>query len=609
MHFDGIGFLEVITDVKIYRPLNFYYIFFFDCPDIFNVIYQDTFFHVFTGDSLGAGNSSSVMQASSIDPSQFFDDEDDDDDDDDGDRTSECSSSEGSSIGDYQHGYAEYTAEQLTELCTNRPSKGEINVCSVKDNELEIDSANKQALLGSLNTEVGPDGSMKIVQKLKAESNVGKEKYVKESKFKCGYCSFSAELRVKVKMHCSKKHANKVLNVIDPSIKPEPTVGQDNLDLDVSDWKGTKFEQDLRKAGVSKLNLASLFPNSKRFQKSDVVMEEIPEKSNEEQETTEFKKPLEPISKVKVNDKKLEQVEVKDKVVVKHKIDNSVKSDDDLNRAVEPAADPKTEKYSSSTDIQISDVRSLKQCEDKSSMNNTPESSSPKTVLADKDNKQENKTESKLDKVMTAFPNCTEVILEDEATDGNVQGSGKECLSTEVDTKEIYEDSDFMKSKDTSINCNNSTQNEVIEHQTNETAPENREKTKMEECSETDKMEHACMQFGASFENKNSNPGYSKTESTSLVNGHEFAIDGTIKENCETVNNVEDFRDVESETVNTDKNSKSSVFKLDGTCDGPVGKKVSQESTNKNTRKTSPVIDLPSSKGTTCAMNDICEET
>ncbi|KAH3882950.1 uncharacterized protein LOC127833072 [Dreissena polymorpha] len=236
------------------------------------------------------------------------DDDDDDEDDaekdeaDDDDSASE-SLSDSSSFGDSSQGYMEYTTEQLSELCTakQRPIGGSNNGGTTA----VAKQSNTTTGNGTSKSEHTVDGRKRVVMTKKCANTPT------SSKFKCGYCSFSAALRVKVKMHCSKKHSDRKLNVIDPPSKNDVCLANNNksnlrvgsniVNISSDDIKGTKFEQDLRNAGVSKLNLASLFPNSKRFRMSQnnkdrrMNMEKAVEPvQNIKEPFNSFKKPLNP---------------------------------------------------------------------------------------------------------------------------------------------------------------------------------------------------------------------------------------------------------------------------------------------------------------------------
>ncbi|XP_053376212.1 uncharacterized protein LOC128547429 isoform X2 [Mercenaria mercenaria] len=551
-------------------------------------------------------DATSTFIASSVDARQYLDDEDDDDDDDD-DGTSECSSSEGSSIGDYQQGYVEYTTEQLSELCTNRQTKIDQSIESEKDTDIVIDTANKQVLLGALNTEVGPDGSMTIVQKNKPENTgVMKENSVKESKFKCGYCLFSADLRVKVKMHCSKKHPDKVLEIIEPSAKPETVVRQDNLDLDADDWKGTKFEQDLRRAGVSKLNLASLFPHSKRFQKSDDNDKDVQLNPDQGSESPEFKKPLEPISKVKTTDKKIENTETKVTTVVNvdrddEKSDKNDKCPDNQEAARKSAESPKRDTNTAKSNILISDVRSLKQDADNKS----------KTEEVPEEQYQESDKSPNVDELKTTLPNHTTVILDNGVNSEVMNRSEEECVNDNMKTDATEEQCDTNQN---SAECTNDFHgkddfeekefvNDSTENGSSSYIPE-------QDCRSSDSI---ILNNAKNAENveqeKNVTESFEK-ETMQLMNGYKYAIDGTLKENYELESN-DSVKQCEIEPVaGSDKDTQSNLFKLDGTSERLLDMKSVTSGIKVNAGcKTTPVIDLPESYDSTCAMKEICDET
>ena len=174
--------------------------------------------------------------------------EDEDDDDDD------VSSNEDLSV------FMEYaTGKDTTQLLQQSTSGGFMtstlhkpSVCSSNENN---------TILSSQRTEEEQDNSKKSGH---SETQRNQAPPASEAKFKCGFCPFSADLRVKVRMHCSKKHAGRELLVIEPTAPNSiETHSHDNImQVNCSELKGTKFEADLVKAGVSKLNLASLFPST-----------------------------------------------------------------------------------------------------------------------------------------------------------------------------------------------------------------------------------------------------------------------------------------------------------------------------------------------------------
>jgi len=256
-----------------------------------------TFVHLIKLMARGFSGDSGVRQVYApqllglYDEEEFSDDEDDvedvndegDDVNDDGEDV-DGASSDGSSFGEDVPGYVEYTTEQLSQLCnmnkrkprtvvklSTEESSPPSKVIKIEKNEISsLDKPTNHVTLPSIRNS--------------------------SSKFKCGYCSFSAALRVKVKMHCVKKHGDRRQFIIDPpsratSLVPAPqsdshTPENNIVDVDCDEFKGTKFEQDMRKAGVAKLNLASLFPNSKRFKRGSA--------NNQSNTSHEFKKPKSP---------------------------------------------------------------------------------------------------------------------------------------------------------------------------------------------------------------------------------------------------------------------------------------------------------------------------
>jgi hypothetical protein len=512
---------------------------------------------------------------SNYNPSQFLDDEeddddnhdDDDDDDDDDDLGSECWSSEGSSIGDYQQGYVEYTTEQLSNLCASKQLK--VDIHTECDTATKNDCGPSQVRLESINTEEGPGVSMEIVQMTTSERNEAiKSNPAKDSKFKCGYCPFSADLRVKVKMHCSKKHSEKVINIIEPAPKPETALRQDNIDLGVDDWKGTKFEQDLRMAGVSKLNLASLFPHSKRFHKSNSSSHSVVKL---DEDKTEFKKPLEPIAKVKTLDRKIENALSKEgaTIITDKTIDNLSNVRDNQEISKKSGENLKRDTNSAKSNILISDVRSIKQ-------ENTPTSKTEDT----KDEIVQNlKTNFKVkDKVQTAFPNHTTVILEDETNDENTNRNDTESVSINTEALEdvceekrgnrcaqnIY----IRDSCSVDIEENNENKADIVSDSVE--GGNNENITKLDSCEIDSDVKMP----------ENTGPNIDETlpyekDDIHFTNGHKFSIDGTIKESYDIENNDQIMKEIICKSYDKTNNTEI-LIKLDGTSDVELDSSVKE---------------------------------
>lgn len=627
----------------------------------------------FTEDSTSLGdNSASTATEIHLDASQYLDDEDEDDEDDDDDRNSVCSSSEGSSMGDYQQGYVEYTTEQLSDLCTNRQAKCELTGVE-NDTETALDVANKHALLGEINTEIGPDGSMKIVPKHRNENvEVTIENIAKDSEFKCGYCSFSAALRVKVKMHCSKKHVDEEVKVIDHSIdhsmkQDPPDTQQDNLDLDADDWKGTKFEQDLRRAGISKLNLASLFPHSKRFQKSDLHDDQLDTKVPNENQDAEFKKPFEPISKIKSNDRKLETIENKDNVTLELDKQDSIISLKDVDKInIDQHSDHhkvtsksngcSVNNNNKKNSILISDIRSLNHGKsDETHVDYCRErTNSEDMTTARTEQIEKNVNKSMPERRDSTCPQTSLFNLEDEVTEKFNTEKPTEtgchdlrCIVEQADN--IREPIQNQNEQDTTKRDNDfaDMDNEEIAnvdngHVTNDATPYNSEDqiidavngsnikevpVNIEERSAStqqyiSKINETKMISRAFNEHQEKDTGILElvpTRSIPVVNGYQFATDGTIKD----IKEIKQTEDTSHENVSAiSKESsggnghnadevcyESDILKMDGTSEKVVEMKLKSVAGDQDKQRLSSIIDIPTTNGSTCAMNDICQDT
>ena len=496
----------------------------------------------------------------------------------------------------------EYTTEQLSDLCANKQPKTEVKTES--DTVTVKETEDSKVDIETLNTEVGPDGSIKIVPVTKTETvETTKSNTGKESKFKCGYCSFSADLRVKVKMHCSKKHSEKVINIIEPSAKQNTTVKQENVDLDVDDWKGTKFEQDLRKAGVAKLNLASLFPHSKRFHKSNNSHSVV----KVEQDSSEFKKPLEPIAKVKNQDRKYDAVVVKEEAtdIPEQTINSDSKTIDNQESTKKSGENFKRDTNTAKSNILISDVRSLKQ-------ETAPHIKTEDTMDESVQN-QEKEFTIKLEKVQTAFPNHTTVILEDETNDEDLNRNENEC---DFDTLEAHEDKDVDVENPENIHeendcngnsagCLDKVDKEVIKEEKVDCVTEYDEEyasekgTKQDSCeTDNDKKMHK------NTEQKVDKSSTFEKDGIHLMNGHKFSIDGTIKDNYELEDTDIVMKEIKHKSFDKVK-SNEVLMKLDGTSD----EQLEASMTAGIDGLKNAVIDLPDNNDNTCAITDIYKET
>ncbi|KAL4224307.1 hypothetical protein ACF0H5_017762 [Mactra antiquata] len=503
-------------------------------------------------------NTPNAVTNVGIDPSLYFDE----DCDDFNDENSECSSSDSSSLTDFQQGCGDYTADELSGILKEPNNLNELKD-TIEPNETEIVGikdlplTDNQALSGAINTEIGPDGCMKIVPKSKHTDANEDEGSDNEDKFRCGFCSFSAALRVKVKMHSSKRHPNLDLNILEPVSKREQSRVSENRDLNAADWKGTKFEQDLKRAGVSKLNLASLFPNSKRFVSGNKSSNESREKNADKNISSqgdanskvEFKKPLDPI--VKKVDKKLELES--DSCSDTSAVDEIVK--DDGNVSEKPGGMAKAGEKESQY-LVISNVRSLNDDDSKPRNNETKTDSVEDPPINetsnDEVNKMSNESGNDNQKSEPLKQNRSEegVSAKDEMAQNNSVGAVKQVEveksieECKADIKEgIGEGDDKMAnveiaSEKVSLKTSATECNDVKEVEKSNDKVTEQVETSNADCNVVTKEEESDINENVGANCKEN--GVNECEDSEIPDANEgiYALDGTLKDNQDICNNV-----------------------------------------------------------------------
>ncbi|KAK3598969.1 hypothetical protein CHS0354_024641 [Potamilus streckersoni] len=141
--------------------------------------------------------------------------------------------------------------------------------------------------------------STSAYQGTKAIANSSNDEGKTADPFKCGHCSFSASLRMKVKLHCQNKHPEKELLVREMqrasssfkihgiTVHP-PSIKSSSIEVKLPDLllsQGNVFGMELKAAGVNTLNLNSLSPE--KFQQVKMAITQDDSLSSLESEPNE----------------------------------------------------------------------------------------------------------------------------------------------------------------------------------------------------------------------------------------------------------------------------------------------------------------------------------
>ncbi|KAL3857655.1 hypothetical protein ACJMK2_012302 [Sinanodonta woodiana] len=130
--------------------------------------------------------------------------------------------------------------------------------------------------------------STSALQGSKVIANSGNDEIETADPFRCGHCSFTASLRMKVKLHCQNKHPEKPLLVRESQRAPTsfkihgitvhpPSSKSSTVEVKLPDLllsQGNVFGKELKAAGVNTINLNSLSPEKFRQVKMAITQED-----------------------------------------------------------------------------------------------------------------------------------------------------------------------------------------------------------------------------------------------------------------------------------------------------------------------------------------------